>query len=59
MTVRLIVAVALACMALVGLLLAVIRPSVHALMISAFMVTVVVVVLVVNEYVRSGGRYSF
>jgi hypothetical protein len=58
MTVRLVVALALACLALVGLLLAVVRPTHHALLVSAVIVIVAILVLVVNEYVRSGGSLA-
>jgi drug/metabolite transporter (DMT)-like permease len=58
MTLRLVVALALACLALVGLLLAAIRPPRRALMVSAVIVIVAVVVLVVNEYFRSGGSFA-
>jgi len=58
MTVRLVVAFALACLAVVGLLLAVVRPPVRSLTISAVIVLVAVVVLLVNEYVRSGGSFA-
>jgi hypothetical protein len=58
MTVRLIVALALACLALVGLFLALIRPPDRALMISATIVIVAVAVLMVNEHVRSGGSLA-
>jgi hypothetical protein len=57
MTVRLVVALALAALALVGLVLAAIRPPRHALMVSAVIVIVAAVALVVNEFVRSDGRW--
>jgi hypothetical protein len=58
MTVRLVIALALATLALVGLLLAAIRPPRRALMVSAVIVIVAAVVLVVNEFVRSDGRWA-
>ena len=57
MTVRLVVALALAALALAGLLLAAIRPPRRAQMVSAVIVIVAAVVLVVNEFVRSDGRW--
>ena len=58
MTVRLVVALALACLAIAGLVLAVIRPPVRALTVSAVIAIVTVIVLLVNEFVRSGGSLA-
>jgi hypothetical protein len=58
MTARLVVAVTLASLALVALVLAAIRPPRRALMVSAVMVSVAVVVLAVNEYVRSDDLWA-
>jgi hypothetical protein len=58
MTVRLIVALALASLALVGFLVAVFRPPNRSLVVSTVIVIVAVVVLAVNEYVRSDGRFA-
>jgi hypothetical protein len=58
MMLRLVIALALTCLAIVGLWLAVVRPPIRALTVSAVIVIVAVVVLVVNEFVRSGGSLA-
>ncbi len=58
MTWRLVTALVLALLGCAGILLAIIHPPRRALMISGALTIVAALVLVVNEYVRSGGSLA-